>query len=342
MGMLSRTAGSLYWISRYMERAELTSRLLEVGYRIALMPNTTTGYQSEWSSILSAAGEEAGYTSKYGKPQQKDIEQYLFHDLDNPFSVAACIHRARDNGRAVRTALTTQVWDVINSGYQEVQSLARKKYKPSNLPMLCDWTTCQANLLRGAIESTQLEDEGYDFLNLGYFLERAGNTARLLDVKYYVLLPTVSSVGGDVDHYQWTTLLRAMSAYRAFRWAYGGTQTPNKVAHAGRSYIHEKTNCGVCKTSAGYACRIHRPTDPGAFDITYLCHEETGAAPCRSEAFLSGGPNHTFMSRWIDSSRAEERFAGGQFIARWWRQRHLGTGRLNGNAQPHCWKSLLD
>ena len=231
MGMLSRTAGSLYWISRYMERAELTSRLLEVGYRIALMPNTTTGYQSEWSSILSAAGEEAGYTSKYGKPQQKDIEQYLFHDLDNPFSVAACIHRARDNGRAVRTALTTQVWDVINSGYQEVQSLARKKYKPSNLPMLCDWTTCQANLLRGAIESTQLEDEGYDFLNLGYFLERAGNTARLLDVKYYVLLPTVSSVGGDVDHYQWTTLLRAMSAYRAFRWAYGGTQTPNKVAH---------------------------------------------------------------------------------------------------------------
>jgi uncharacterized alpha-E superfamily protein len=229
--MLSRTAESLFWMSQYMERAELTARLLQVGYRIALMPSTSTGYQSEWSSVLLASGAEKGYEIKYGAPQQQYIEKYLFHDLDNPSSVASCIHHARENARTVRTALTTHVWDVINTVYQEVQYLAKKKYKPANLPTLCDWTTRQASLLRGAIESTQLEDEGYDFLNLGYFIERADNTARLLDVKYYVLLPTPVAVGSEVDHYQWSTLLRAMSAYRAFRWAYGGLQTPDKVAH---------------------------------------------------------------------------------------------------------------
>ncbi len=229
--MLSRTAQCLYWMSRHMERAELNARLLEVGYRIALMPSTSSGYQSEWASVLSVAGAEKGYARKYGPPKQQFIEQYLFHDLDNPSSIASCIHHARENARIVRTALTTQVWDVINTVYQEVQSLAQKKYLPANLPTICDWTTRQASLLRGAIESTQLEDEGYDFLNLGYFIERADNTARLLDVKYYVLLPTPSAVGGEVDHYQWSTLLRAMSAYRAFRWAYPGLQTPDKVAH---------------------------------------------------------------------------------------------------------------
>ena len=229
--MLSRTAENLFWVSRFMERAELTSRLLEVGYRIALMPNASTGYQNEWASVLSVSGSEAGYKKKYGPPKQEYIEHYLFHDLDNPNSVASCIGKARENSRTVRTALTTQVWDVMNTGYQEMQRMAREKYKTSNLPALCDWTKRQASLIRGAIESTQLEDEGYDFLNLGYFIERADNTARLLDVKYYVLLPTPAAVGGEVDHYQWSTLLRAMSAYRAFRWAYGGLQTPNKVAH---------------------------------------------------------------------------------------------------------------
>ncbi|MDE0938386.1 MAG: alpha-E domain-containing protein [Pirellulales bacterium] len=229
--MLSRTAQNLYWVSRYMERAELTARLLEVGYRIAMMPSASTGYQNEWASLLSALNADESYKKKYGPPKQEHIEHFLFHDLDNPNSVASCIGKAREDSRTVRTALTTQVWDVMNTGYQEMQCLSKEKYKTANLPALCDWTKRQASLIRGAIESTQLEDEGYDFLNLGYFIERAIGTARLLDVKYYVLLPTPAAVGSEVDHYQWSTLLRAMSAYRAFRWAYGGLQTPHKVAH---------------------------------------------------------------------------------------------------------------
>ncbi|MBC21113.1 MAG: hypothetical protein CMJ74_12750 [Planctomycetaceae bacterium] len=229
--MLSRTAQNLFWISRYMERAELTARLLEVGYRIALMPSAGTGYQNEWSSILSVSGADIGYKKKYGPPKQEHIEHYLFHDLDNPNSVASCVSKARENSRAVRTALTTQVWDAMNTGYQELKQLAKERYNTANLPALCDWTKSRVSLIRGAIESTQLQDEGYDFLNLGYFNERADNTARLLDIKHYVLLPTPAAVGSEVDHYQWSTLLRAMSAYRAFRWAYGGLQTPHKVAH---------------------------------------------------------------------------------------------------------------
>ncbi|NCU20931.1 alpha-E domain-containing protein, partial [Candidatus Falkowbacteria bacterium] len=108
--MLSRTADNLYWIARYMERAETTARLLEVGARIALMPSAGHGYRNEWDSLLRASGTAAGFAQKYGDPVQRNIESYLFFDRDNPSSVASCIERARENARIVRTALTTQVW----------------------------------------------------------------------------------------------------------------------------------------------------------------------------------------------------------------------------------------
>ena len=108
---------------------------------------------------------------------------------------------------------------------------AAAAHRATLLPQLCDWTKRQGALLRGATEGTHLQNDGYDFLNLGYYLERGDNTARLLDVKYYVLLPTTDMVGGSIDTYQWTTLLRALSAYRAFHWSYGGEYSPRKIAH---------------------------------------------------------------------------------------------------------------
>ncbi len=224
--MLSRTAENLYWITRYMERAETTARLLEVGYRIALMPSLGAGSRSDWESILAASGVSAGYQEKYGEAHVSPIEQYLFFDSDNASSIASCIAKARDNARVVRTAVTTEVWDALNSAYQELKHL-----QPGDLPQLCDWTKRQTALVRGAIEGTQLQQDGYDFLSLGYYLERADNTARLLDVKYYVLLPTTQRVGGSVDNYQWITLLRSLSALRSFHWAYGGNYSPDKIAH---------------------------------------------------------------------------------------------------------------
>ena len=230
--MLSRTAENLYWLARYMERAETMARLLEVGYRMALMPSAGEGYRNEWASLVAAAGSSEGFEKKFGETfRQRDVETWLFFDRENPSSVVSAIETARQNGRAVRTALTTEMWDALNGAYLELREIERRPRSTALLPQLCDWTKRQGALMRGAAEGTHLQNDGYDFLNIGYYLERGDNTARLLDVKYYVLLPTTDMVGGSIDTYQWTTLLRALSAYRAFHWSYGGEYSPRKIAH---------------------------------------------------------------------------------------------------------------
>lgn len=228
--MLSRTADNLYWIARYMERADIAARLLEVGSRISLLPSAH-GYRSEWDSLLQASGTSAGFSRKYGDPVQRNIESYLFFDRDNPSSVASCITAARENARIVRTALTSQVWDALNTAFQELRQLERTPRSELELSLMVDWVTRHAAMVRGAIDATLLRNDGYNFLNIGYYLERGDNTARLLDVKYYVLLPSLELVGSGLDNYQWTTLLRAMGAQRAFHWAYGGEVTAAKIAH---------------------------------------------------------------------------------------------------------------
>ena len=229
--MLSRTAENLFWIARYIERAETMARLLEVGARIALMPSAGHGYRSEWESLLQASGTAAGFAAKYGDPVQRNIESYLFFDRDNPSSVMSCLERARENARIVRTALTAQVWDALNMAFQEIRKLERRPRSELELTELTEWVMQQAAMVRGCIEATMLRNDGYNFLNLGFALERADNTARLIDVKYYVLLPSVDFIGSGLDNYQWQTLLRAMSAQRAFHWAYGGDITAKKIAH---------------------------------------------------------------------------------------------------------------
>ncbi len=228
--MLSRTADNLYWIARYMERADTSARLLEVGSRISLIPSPH-GYRSEWDSLLQASGMAEGFAKKYGDPVQRNIESYLFFDRDNPSSVASCITAARENGRIVRTALTAQVWDALNTAFQELRALERRPRSELELSRLTEWTMRHAAMVRGSIDATLLRNDGFNFLNIGYYLERADNTARLMDVKYYVLLPRVDFVGSGLDNYQWTTLLRALGAHRAFHWAYGGEVTAGKIAH---------------------------------------------------------------------------------------------------------------
>ena len=230
--MLSRTAESLYWLARYVERADTMARLLEVGYRMALMPSAGAGYRNEWAPLVSAAGSSDGFTEKFGEDvRQRDVETWLFFDRDNRSSVISCLEAARQNGRAVRAALTNEMWEALNTAYLELRDIERRPRSEAPLPQLCDWTKRQAALFRGATEGTHLQNDGYDFLNLGWYLERGDNTARILDVKYYVLLPTIDMIGGGIDTYQWSTLLRALSAFRAFHWTYGGEYSPRKIAH---------------------------------------------------------------------------------------------------------------
>jgi len=228
--MLSRTADKLYWIARYMERAETAARLLQVGARIALLPSAD-GYRNDWDSLLRASGNADGFAAKHDQPEQGNIEHFLFFDRDNPNSVASSITSARENGRTVRTALTTQVWDALNTAFQELRQLEARPKAEHELSQMTDWTMRHAAMVRGAIDATLLRNDGYNLLNIGYYLERGDSTARLMDVKYYVLLPRADFVGSGLDNDQWSMLLRAMSAHRAFHWAYGGELSSAKIAH---------------------------------------------------------------------------------------------------------------
>ena len=137
--MLSRTAENLYWISRYMERAETMARLLDVGYRMSLFPNPK-GYHNEWDSVLSAAGAAQGYFTKYNEINQENVEDYIFFDEENPSSVYSCISKARNNALLVRTAFTPEAWVAINKSYKEILELKNKKFTRAYLPNFTEWT----------------------------------------------------------------------------------------------------------------------------------------------------------------------------------------------------------
>ncbi len=296
--MLSRTADNLYWIARYMERADIAARLLEVGSRISLLPGVQ-GYRSEWDSLLQASGNANGFREKYGDPVQCNLESYLFFDLDNPSSVASSITRARENARIVRTALTAQVWDALNTAYQELRQLERTPRAQLELSRLTEWVTRHAAMVRGAIDATLLRNDGYNFLNLGYYLERGDNTARMIDVKYYVLLPRLEFVGSGFDNYQWTTLLRAMGAQRAFHWAYGGEVTAGKIAHflilnpqSPRSLI---TCVAGMNNHLGRLAKAYGKTSPAQDKAARMQAELEGT---NVEAIFDEGL-HEFLSRFI-------------------------------------------
>jgi uncharacterized alpha-E superfamily protein len=218
--MLGRTASSLFWMSRYVERAENMARLLEVGYRISLMPGTLEGHRDDWRSTLLSAACAEGYDQKYQELTAEHVINYLLFDLDNTSSIKACLMTARNNGRAVRTALTRDVWESINSTWNEFNQILPESISTARLPEFLEWIRQRSMAFRGALLGTMLRTDNYYFSQLGNFIERADSTARILDVKYYILLPRPTDVGGELDIQQWGTILRSVSAHRAYRWFY--------------------------------------------------------------------------------------------------------------------------
>jgi len=224
--MLSRTAENLYWMGRYIERAECTARLIGMGQRMAMLPGSYS--DEEWRSVLKAAGcldrleDEAQIT-------EAAVLKLLMLDPDNPSSIRTCLERARANGRAERQRLTREMWEPLNENWRRFESMDVATAQ-RDLPVLIDWVKSHAALFRGAAESSMLRAEGYDFFQLGIHIERADMTLRLLDVKYYVLLPETDVVGGGRDYHQWTSVLWATSAMRAFHHVYRGDYSPWKIA----------------------------------------------------------------------------------------------------------------
>jgi len=226
--MLGKTAGGLYWMFRFLERSENTARLIEAGFRIALTRSNDA--TSEWKSVVTTAGVKRGYTEIYDSFAADHVVDYLLRDTRNPSCVLAVVNNARTNARMVRTALTTEVWEAVNENWMAMQLALKSPIPVQDLPSLLGEIRRHSALVRGALHGTMLRNDIYDFAQIGTAIERADYTARIIDVKYYTLLPSASFVGSPLDNVQWETILRSVSAHRSFRWLNDSDMTASAIA----------------------------------------------------------------------------------------------------------------
>lgn len=218
-------------MARYVERAENVARLLDAGRRMNAIPSSPESRAIEWGSIVIAAGCSQTFPRPLSEAHERSVAHHLIFDEANPSSIRSCFLQARTNARAVRTALTSDVWDAVNATWIAMRSETPERVTDGALAPFLDWTKGQAHQVRGAIDDTLLRDSGYNFVRLGQYIERADATARILDVKYHVLLPPDQQVGGVVDEGQWVQILRAAGALRAYRHVYRAAVTPDRVVH---------------------------------------------------------------------------------------------------------------
>jgi uncharacterized alpha-E superfamily protein len=233
--MLSRDANNLYWMSRHVERAENIARLLDVTYRMSLLPyrilDSGQPWAEPWALPLVINGLATAYYECYPGPLSQDnVLRFMALDSANRSSLYSCVQAARENARGVRGAITTEMYEDLNSFWLEMRDNDYERLHARGLSGFFDWVKTRSHQFRGVAFGTMLRDEGYSFMRLGTFMERADNTARLLDVKYHTLLPSATDIGGAVDYYQWGALLRSLSAFDSYRKVYRDMITPMKVA----------------------------------------------------------------------------------------------------------------
>lgn len=218
--MLGKTAGGLFWMFRYLERSENAARLLEAGWRMALTRSDSA--DTEWESVLTTVGARAAYNQHYDNYDAGNVINFLLRDKENPGSILSMLEQARNNARLVRTALSREVWESTNECWMTMKSDLARPVPDRDLAAVLSEVRYRTAVVRGSLHGTMLRNDIYDFTRIGTFLERADNTARILDVKYYILLPTAAALGSSLDNAQWETILRSVSAYRSYRWLYPG------------------------------------------------------------------------------------------------------------------------
>lgn len=228
--MLGRSANGVFWMARYLERAENTARLIDVGFHLALTRGDRSQQEEEWKSVLTTTGQIANYSDKFSDFAGSQVFNYLLRDKDNPASVLQMIDFARTNARMVRTSITDEVWEAINETWMTLRDLLSRPVRETGLGEVLSTVRRQTTLVRGAMEGSMLRNDVFNFLRIGTFVERADSTARILDVKYYVLLPSVAWVGSSLDNVQWDTLLRSVAGDRAYSWLNAGTMDPRDIA----------------------------------------------------------------------------------------------------------------
>ena len=233
--MLSRTADHLFWMARYMERAENTARLLDVNYQTSLLRQSSEATLQGWKGLLSISELMPDYLARFETVNARDVMAFMVSDANNPSSILNCLRAARENARAVRGALTTEVWETMNQTWLEYNRLVKEGALEKDPGELFEWVKFRSHLSRGVTLGTMLQDESFHFQRIGTFLERADNTARLLDVKFHARNTEffgsgVGNEGKEVDFYHWSAVLRSVSAFEVYRKVYRNVIRPEKVA----------------------------------------------------------------------------------------------------------------
>ena len=244
--MLSRTADHLFWMARYVERAENTARMLDVNLQTSLLPQPEKHAEDGWRAQLGISelqdAYDKGHGTEHGALTAKNVIDFMVRDPANPSSILSCIRNARENARAVRGSLTTEVWETSNTTWLELNNLLTGKTLARDPAEFFEWVKFRSHLSRGVMIGTMLKDEAFHFARLGTFLERADNTARILDVKYHGMAElgrlveptsverTEVHVGAHRDFYYWAAVLRSVSAFEIYRKVYRDVITPARVA----------------------------------------------------------------------------------------------------------------
>ncbi len=233
--MLSRTADHLFWMARYMERAENTARLLDVNYQTSLLPQSAEAAEQAWRGLLSISELTDDYARLHKEVSARNVMEFMVAESRNPSSILSCLRGARENARAVRGALTTEVWETMNQTWLEFNRLIKSGALARDPGELFEWVKFRSHLSRGVTLGTMLQDEAFHFQRIGTFLERADNTARLLDVKFHARNTEFFGSGLDsetkeVDFYHWSAVLRSVSGFEVYRKVYRNVIRPEKVA----------------------------------------------------------------------------------------------------------------
>lgn len=225
--MLSRVAETIYWLSRYVERAENVARFIDVNDNLTL--GEPEAINTQWTPLLETTADEESFSERYESPTRANVLRFLSFDKENPNAIISCVARARENARTIREVISSVVWEQLNKFHFLVRDAAQSDQVLDQPQDFCEQVILASHLLVGAMDATMSHDEAWHFARLGRLVERADKTSRLLDVQYYNLLPDVRDVGASLDVVRWSALLRSASALESYRRVHGKIR-PRSVA----------------------------------------------------------------------------------------------------------------
>jgi len=228
--MLSRTAENLYWTGRYIERAENMARILDVSQRLAVQGRPNANDNSEWTAVLAILEAQGLYANTHGAVTEDGVIAFLTLDRGNPSSIWNCVRAARENARALRATISVELWESLNTTWLHIRDMDEASLQARGLREFYDWVKERSHLFRGVTHGTMLHNDSFGFTRLGTFIERADNTARLLDTKYHLLAQGGSDNDPASNYYEWGAVLRSVGAFRAYHQVYHDVITPSRVA----------------------------------------------------------------------------------------------------------------